>query len=269
MAGGVSDQGICLRVWDWSETSQTTLLLTREHGLIRALAKGSKRPRSTFSGGLEPLTRADLTVILKPGAELATLTSWDLTEVFPAVRRSLRAFYAGAYFAELVPIGLSDRDPHPRVFDALLSSLRMLGTQPDDAGAILALQWVLLSEAGYQIDVERDVASGRALQPALTLAFVPSLGGFTDDPPPQTGPTAGAAYWRVRRETVAALRDARAVGGTAEPSQVRKSAAGDHRLAQERAVRLLDQYAGLVFGRATTTLGVALGGAGATPENAG
>lgn len=46
----VSDDAVCIRHWDWSETSQTVSLFTRGHGLVRALAKGSKRPKSPYSG---------------------------------------------------------------------------------------------------------------------------------------------------------------------------------------------------------------------------
>ena len=51
------DQAVCIRMIDWSETSQIVALLTREHGVLRGLAKGSKRMSpsaiSRFSGGIE------------------------------------------------------------------------------------------------------------------------------------------------------------------------------------------------------------------------
>ncbi|MCH7601829.1 MAG: recombination protein O N-terminal domain-containing protein, partial [Planctomycetes bacterium] len=34
---------ICIRRWDFSETSQTVSLFTSEAGIIRGLAKGAKR----------------------------------------------------------------------------------------------------------------------------------------------------------------------------------------------------------------------------------
>ena len=39
----ISDYAICIRRWDFSETSQTVSLFTRESGIIRGLAKGAKR----------------------------------------------------------------------------------------------------------------------------------------------------------------------------------------------------------------------------------
>ena len=56
----LSDSAICIRCWDYSETSQTVSLLTKENGLIRGIAKGSKRDKGPFSGGFDPLTRGHI-----------------------------------------------------------------------------------------------------------------------------------------------------------------------------------------------------------------
>jgi len=37
----ITDDAVVLRVWDFSETSQTVALLTRARGSVRGLAKGS------------------------------------------------------------------------------------------------------------------------------------------------------------------------------------------------------------------------------------
>ena len=41
----IADTAICIRCWDFSETSQTVSLVTREHGVVRGLAKGAKREK--------------------------------------------------------------------------------------------------------------------------------------------------------------------------------------------------------------------------------
>jgi len=67
----ISTEGVCVRVWDWSETSQTASILTRDLGVVRVIAKGSKREKSDYSGGLEPATCGRLTARLKPGDGLS------------------------------------------------------------------------------------------------------------------------------------------------------------------------------------------------------
>lgn len=224
----IPDQAICLRQWDWSETSQTVSLFTREHGLVRALAKGAKRENAAFSGGIDPLTRGQAMLILKPSADLATLTAWDLQEIFPPLRRSLPTFYTGMYIADLVHHLVQDRDPHPAFFDQLLAALRTLGPAEHSASALLRLQWAALVEAGYRPELDADVSTGALLEPAAAYSFAPRLGGFTVSP---VSPS-----WRVRSETLILLR---AIAEGQEPSGP----------SVERANRLLAAYTREILGR--------------------
>src|SRR4051812_33484122 len=146
----VIDQAVCIRQWDWSETSQTVSVFGRQQGVIRGVAKGSRRERAPFSGGLEVLTRGEVTAIVKPASDLGNITAWDLQETFPALRRGLPAFYTGMYMADLVHHSLSERDPHPGLFDRLVEGLRGLGDAAASAGAVLRFQWAVLEETGYR-----------------------------------------------------------------------------------------------------------------------
>jgi DNA repair protein RecO (recombination protein O) len=242
------DQAICIRQWDWSETSQTVSLLARELGLIRGIAKGAKRERSKFSGGFEVLTRGEVQAIIKPSAELATLAAWDLQETFPAVRRSLTSYYAGMYMADLVRHALIERDPHPVLFDRLVDALRLLGDPAGDRRAVLRFQWDTLIETGYRPEVRLDILSGIPLAEARTYGFSPRLGGFTMDAAAGeaasgangTAPTreSEGPVWRVRSETLGILRSlAEGRLASASPEAV------------DRASRLLASYLREILGR--------------------
>lgn len=210
------DQAFCIRVWDWSETSQTVSLFGREQGLVRAIAKGAKRENSRFSGGLEVLTRGEMVAILKPSAALATLTAWDLQETFPALRHSLSSFYSGMYIADLIQHTMTERDPHPRLFDALLQAMRHLGGPRRDRLTVLRFQWATLTEAGYRPELAADVLAGTLLSEAKLYGFMPSLGGFSVEAgrrhdrvfhfSPGVGPVPAGPVWRVRGETLQLLR---------------------------------------------------------------
>jgi DNA repair protein RecO (recombination protein O) len=235
------DQAICIRVWDWSETSQTVTVFARAQGLLRGIAKGAKREHARFSGGFEPLTRGELVAIIKPSADLATLTAWDLQETFPALRRSLGSFYAGMYLADLVRHALQEHDPHPALFDQMLAAVRLLGTPEQDRRAVLLFQWATLVEAGYRPELDQDAATGGALTDARTYCFSSHLGGFVADATestmarPITGP-----IWRVRAETLGLLRSL---------AQDRASVAELPEDAVERASRLLAAHLREVLGR--------------------
>jgi DNA repair protein RecO len=236
----VSDQAICIRVWDWSETSQTVSVFGRTTGVIRAVAKGSKRENSKFSGGLEVLTRGEFMAAIKNTDNMALLTAWDLQETFPAARASLSAFYAGMTMLDLVHRGVQDHDPHPALFDGLLLGLRELGTPESDRWAVLKFLWMVLVETGHQPEVFKDASGGQDLESAKSYAFSARAGGLTRDVASASGRQSerGAAangVWRVRAETVELLRGLAAGHGEGDNAAV------------ERATRLLALYFREVF----------------------
>lgn len=201
----LSDIAIVLRQWDFSETSQTVRLLTREHGPLRGLGKGARRERGMFSGGFEVCTRGQLVAIVKPGRDLATLTEWRLLEVFPGVRRRLPANRVALLAADLVAHLLDDGDPHPEVFDDFVGLLRGLERPGQEGAGLLRFQWRLLTATGYAPRLDLDAVTGHELdEDAAVLAFRPDAGGFTSD---EAGVAAPGA-WRLRRSTLETVRGA-------------------------------------------------------------
>lgn len=232
-----ADEGICIRQWDWSETSQTVSIFTREHGMVRGLAKGARREKGAFSGGIEMLTRGEILGVQKEAGKLSTLTNWTLRETYPAVRTSLPAFHAAMYMADVVQHLMSVGDPHPGLFDALATALRRLAEGPPEP-AVLALQWAALDEAGYRPELQRDVHARTPLETAPTYLFDARRGGLRRDLP---GAGALVETWRVRSETVEVLRalEARCTDGEQHPPG--EPAA--------RASRLLHVYLRSLLGR--------------------
>ena len=229
----VTDNAICIRRWDYSETSQTVSLFMRDHGLVRGIVKGAKRAGGGFDGGVDVLTHGQVVMILKPSRDLATVTAWHVLEAFRPLRERLAANRAGLYMADLVHHMLTDHDAHPPLFDALRESLAALG-DPERVGRTLLLWvWALLCETGYQPQLDCDTETGTALPAdAPTLAFSATAGGVVAD-------TGLGDRWRVRRETIDLLREIAA--GRPPP------AIEPQRL--ERANRLLAAYIRALLGR--------------------
>ena len=236
----VADQAVVLRHWDYSETSQTIALLTRDHGIIRGLAKGARREKGSFSGGFELLTRGEILFIVRPSSELALLTEWDLQEVYWAARRDLRAHHIGLYMIDLVHHLLTTQDPHPTLFDTLAEALSSLDDPDRHDQALLTFQWALLVETGYQPslggpDVNR------------TVGFNARAGEVVDDP----GANVVSTYlWRVRGETIRLLQG---IAGGDDSLGVHQATTVD------RANRLLASYTRVLMDRDLPTRAMLFG----------
>ena len=198
---------LVVRGTDWSETSRITTLFTREFGKVRALAKGGRRLKSNFDIAFDLLNVCNVVFLRKAHGGLDLLTEAQTAERFPALRRDLKALYAGYYIAELLADGTQDYDPHPELFDVALEMLRNLGTQPltqvgspDAFDSIISFELVWLRELGYSPRLDSCSSCGLdAIPPgAVRVFFSPLSGGVLC-------PTCGPAAADRRMLTVAAL----------------------------------------------------------------
>ncbi len=242
----LEDHAICVRTWDWSETSQTAVLMTREFGMIRVLAKGSKRERSAFSGGLEICTLGHMNAIIRPSSELALLTSWDLEQPMMRIRGNLSAYRASVMAVDLIPRLVQDHDPHPTAFDALLELLRFCdGIENARDSQIIPMlvryQWLVLVAVGAMPIFDHDVLTGEVLEPAEVFGFSAQLGGVTQDPisnggsESQSGQTLADRVWRVRGQTVEFFN-------SLGPNPSIEQFANEPIAQMERSARLLGSY---------------------------
>ena len=193
------DEAVCIRHWDFSETSQTVGLFSRARGFIRAIAKGSRRERGGFSGGVDLLTRATITIIIKPGVDLATLTNWSMLENFPNTRSDMQANKIAYFAADIVGRLFEAHDPHPNMYGALVHLLRHVGSgsegetiNSNNEFRLLEFQWIALCEAGLQPIL------GNSQPGSEVIYFDPCDGGRVVE---NQTPTS----WRARVTTITVL----------------------------------------------------------------
>jgi len=143
----VKDIGICLARREYSETSQIVTFFTRDHGKIRGIAKGARRAKSKFGGGIEPLSRGQLIFSPGRGKGLLSLTEWTAQENHLALRRDLQQLYRGYYLAELVDLFTEEMDRHEQLYDCFCQTLADLSSGRGWA-EFLGFQVRLLEEVG-------------------------------------------------------------------------------------------------------------------------
>lgn len=198
-----TDNAICIRDLDWSESSQLVVLLTEQHGKVRGLAKGSRRNSPSaiakFSGGINLLSQGQAIVTTK-ATQLAAVTEWDLQDDHYHLRTDLQAQWSAMYAADLTNAMLADEDPHPDTFAAMQLMLQALAVAGNAALSLLRFQWALLVDVGYRPELVQDVETSRALPKAKAYSFDPKLGGLT------TRNGMHDENWRVRANTVELLR---------------------------------------------------------------
>lgn len=148
------DTAVCIRTVNYSETSQIVTFFTRANGKVAAIAKGSKRAKSSFDGPIEIFSYGEIVFTDLTRDKLATLTEYQQQPSFAHLSSDLFTLNCASYAVELVNLLTDDYDPHPELYDAFLQLLKDTGQTNNQWQATISLlilfQLALLSQVGLQ-----------------------------------------------------------------------------------------------------------------------
>jgi DNA repair protein RecO len=181
----LADQSIVLTRTQYGEADRIVTVLTPEHGKVRLVAKGVRKPKSKLAAGIELLTVSHISFIAGKG-DLATLVSARAQEQFQHVTTDLdRTTYAYEMLKCIMTI--TEDDAGPEYFSLLITALRQL----DDMDIPLAITstWFdlhILALTGHEPNFHTDT-TGAKLSPDDSyvfsyddMCFVPSTSGSDD-----------------------------------------------------------------------------------------
>jgi DNA repair protein RecO (recombination protein O) len=163
-----------LHSYAWSESSLILEVFTRHHGRVALVARGAKKPSSSFRPILLPLQ--PLQVAFGGDAEIRNLKSaeWMGGHVMPTGE----ALMAGYYLNELLLKLLARDDPHPRLFDVYASVVQVIASEHQDAlqTALRSFELLLLREIGLLPALDAQTLTLAALDDAQRYTLVPEGG---------------------------------------------------------------------------------------------
>jgi DNA repair protein RecO (recombination protein O) len=181
-----------LHRYDWSETSVILDVFTRHHGRIALVAKGAKRPTSSFRPVLLPLQ--PLYLAFGGDAEIRTVKSaeWMGGHVMPTGD----ALLSGYYLNELLIRLLARDDPHEGLFDIYQRTVQVLASEHGEIlqTALRGFELLLLRDTGFLPALDVQTLTMAPLQPDHSYCLVPE-GGLRTASPQERG--LSGAQWLV------------------------------------------------------------------------
>jgi DNA repair protein RecO (recombination protein O) len=151
------DRGVVLRTHKLGEADRIITLLTRDHGKVRAVAKGVRKTKSRFGGRLEPPRHVEL--LLYQGRELDIVSQAETIDHFRAVRDDLDRLGRAVAMLEAADQLALAGEPNARLYEMLVGALRTLSEQ--DAPLVVAGFFLkVLALEGFRPQVEACVACG-------------------------------------------------------------------------------------------------------------
>ena len=161
--------GILVRLTKLGDTSWIVHWCTVGHGWIKTVAKGARRPQSSFAGKLDLFFGADLEWTTARRGELHLLREVAVTATRDGLRRRYADTLLAAYCCRLLEMAVEHEHPVPELHDLLQRALDHVAT----AGASLRAM------RHYERELARLLGVAGA-GPAYLGGLAEALGGLPD-----------------------------------------------------------------------------------------
>ena len=122
-------EGIIIREKSYSETSKLVTLVTKEHGVINLLAKGSKTIKSPLRSSTTRLIHGYFNVVYKE-SKLSSLKEVDIINYYRNIKKDINMISYASYILELVEQVIKQTN-NKSVFSILVSALNKINDNFD------------------------------------------------------------------------------------------------------------------------------------------
>lgn len=161
----------------YQNTSLLLELFSKEHGIIGAVARSARGPKSRFKGRLQLFT--PLLASWYGRYELKTLTQAEWPR--PPFMLENEALLCGFYLNELLMKLLHRDDPHPQIFSRYQETLEKLQSTSTMTPILRAFEKSLLLEIGYGLPLQYEAATHEPIVATEKYQYVPAQGFFRCD----------------------------------------------------------------------------------------
>jgi DNA repair protein RecO (recombination protein O) len=132
-----STRAIAIRRTRLTDTSLIVHWFTENHGLIKTVAKGARRPKSPFAGQLDLFFGGEITYQTAKKGELHALREVAISDWREGLRKNYTSTLLAAYCCQLVEAAVEPEHPDSALHDLLLRALDHLAA---DEPTLRALQ---------------------------------------------------------------------------------------------------------------------------------
>ena len=168
-----SEPGFILHTIPYRETSLLVDLFSLNHGRVRCVAKGSRKPnKQGIAKTLFPYT--DHHFHWQGRGELKTLIQADPLQ--SPVFLKQEALFVGLYTNELLYKLLHQHDPHQPLYHFYHQFMSHLSVSGLDQAELRRFEMLLLEELGYGLVLDAEAETGQAVSAECLYYYIPDQG---------------------------------------------------------------------------------------------
>ncbi len=143
-----SSIGIVTGIQPLTDSSLIIRWLSRDFGRVDTVAKGARKPKSSFAGLLDLYYLCEFAMVRGKHSQLHTLKEVQLIEPREGLSRDFQWLRQAAYAADFIRVTTEHDTPIPEFFELLSGFLSVLPSRPPSPLNILAFEWRALDLLG-------------------------------------------------------------------------------------------------------------------------
>jgi len=149
------------------DSSQILDIVTRDHGKIAVVARGSRGTKSRLRGVLRPFLPLRISWVAR--SDLGTLTGAEAAGAPTGLRGD--AMLSAYYVNELLLNFLHRHDPQAEIFELYAQTIMALGRTGNIASVLRSFEIELLGLLGYAVSFEHESDTHEDLDPAQNYEY--------------------------------------------------------------------------------------------------
>jgi DNA repair protein RecO (recombination protein O) len=157
-------EGVVLRRANLGEADKILTIATPDHGTVRAIAKGVRRPKSKLSGHLDLFCRSHL--LIAKGQTLDVIAGAAMIDGYKAIRADLWRTSCAIYLVELVDRLSEERLENRPLYRLLVDGLEALDVGRNVEVLLRYFELHALDRAGFRPHLRQCLACQREIEPA-------------------------------------------------------------------------------------------------------
>jgi DNA repair protein RecO (recombination protein O) len=170
-------EALVLRTYNLAEADKIVVCLTRNAGLVRGVAKGSRRIKNRFGAALEPFTLLNITYYEKENQELVFMRHAEILKSHFDLSRDPDVLTGLAYMGDLVVEFSPPHQTNDKLFRMVNACLAAIAHGPQDLQLVLRYFeiWILRLE-GFLADLRCCAECGRSFGEEGGISLTRELG---------------------------------------------------------------------------------------------
>jgi DNA repair protein RecO (recombination protein O) len=173
------DTAVVLRTYKLGEADRIVVLLTAEHGKVRAVAKGVRKTMSRFGARLEPMSHVRLLLYRSRstgGSALDIISQAESVEPLSPMLASLDRASQGMAVLEAADQLALEREPNEQLYRMVVGVLRTIAERSSSV-VVAAFFLKLLAAEGLRPELDVCVRCGEGGEATQLVAFDLDEGG--------------------------------------------------------------------------------------------